>query len=138
MQAGQINVGMSMVSIDGVLNPTGYNVSSMFTMVVSSNQVPVDSNELFGKVAFSDPPAGINISNVVSIANPLITPMSSLTVGQGSTYQFTFQLNAARPVGSTVRITFPVGYTSNNPVCRVSSVYNLFIQTYVLANNRSV
>lgn len=64
--------------------------------------------------------------------------MSSLTVGQGSTYQFTFQLNSAYPSGSTVRINFPEGFTSNNPMCRVSAAYNQFIVTYVLANNRSV
>jgi hypothetical protein len=89
-------------------------------------------------VAFSDPPVGSYIDNLESLLNPLITPMSSLTVGQGSTYQFTFQLNTQYPINSTMRFNFPSGFTSNNPLCKVSGVYNQFITTYVLANNRSV
>lgn len=36
-----------------------------------------------------------------------ITPLSSLTVDQGSTYQFNFTLSTTYPSGSTLRFNFP-------------------------------
>jgi hypothetical protein len=70
-----------------------------------------------------------------------IKALSSLIVGQGSSYQFMFNLTTLYNINKTIRVNFPVSFSTNKPVCKLDGLvgqYNQIIPTYILPNNRSV
>lgn len=92
-------------------------------------------NQQFGKVIFASPPISTNSTPLY----PNVSSLTSSTAGQSSTYQFTFSLSTNYSTGNTIRIKFPVGFTTTaSPICQMSGTFNQVIQTYVWPNNRSI
>lgn len=106
-------------------------MSSFFTVCVGYNDVVVDCNEQFSKVIFSEPP-------VEDWMSPTVTSLTSVVVGQGGTYQFGFGLSKGYAAGNSIRVTFPRGFSTKNPICQMNGTYNQIIETVVLPNSRSV
>ena len=61
----------------------------------------------FGKVVFPSTPIANN-----GLVTPVVQSLNSNTVGQASTFQFTFGLSAFYDVGNTIRVKFPPGFTT--------------------------
>lgn len=115
-------------------NPSTYNMSSYFSLCLGYNDVVTECNELFGKVIFSTAPT----PTMGTVSSPSVTSLTSVIVGQGGTYQFAFSFTGSYGVGNSIRVTFPSGFTSKNPICQMTGTYNQVIQTVVLPNSRSV
>ena len=109
-------------------------MSSYFSLCLGYNNVVTECNQLFGKVIFSAPP----LLTTGTASSPSVTALTNVIVGQGGTYQFGFSFSTTYIAGNSIRVTFPVGFTSKNPICQLSGTYNQVIQTVVLPNSRSV
>lgn len=134
LSLGKVRVENNYAVIGTPKNPSTYNMSSYFTLCMSYDDVVTDCNELFGKVIFSAPPT----VTTGTVSSPSVSSLTSRVVGQGGTYQFTFNFGSTYPVGNSIRVTFPIGFTTKNPICQMTGTYNQVIQTVVLPNSRSV
>ena len=69
----------------------------------------------------------------------MIQSLNSNTVGQASTYQFSFNLSTNYDAGNTIRVRFPVGFTTTaSPICQISGTFNQIIKTFVWPDKRSI
>jgi len=131
---GKVKVENNYAVVSSPKNPSTYNMSSYFSLCLGYDDVVTECNQLFGKVIFSAPP----ITTTGTASSPSITALTSVIVGQGGTYQFGFSFGSSYAIGNSIRVTFPIGFTSKNPICQMTGTYNQVIQTLVLPNSRSV
>lgn len=131
---GQVRVENNYAVIGTPKNPSTFNMSSYFTLCMSYDDVVTDCNELFGKVIFSNPPT----VTTGTVSSPSVSSLTSRVVGQGGTYQLTFDFVGNYAQNNSIRVTFPIGFTTKNPICQMTGTYNQVIETVVLPNSRSV
>jgi hypothetical protein len=93
------------------VNPVIFTMSSYFSICFVYDNTVTTCNKEFGKVVFPSTPTLTNNTNNGNITS-LVQSLNSNTVGQASTYQFTFGLSASYGIGSTIRVKFPIGFTT--------------------------
>ena len=132
---GQIKDEETYILISKPLNPVTYTMSSYFSLCLMYDNTITTCDKEFGKVVFPNVP----ITTTSTLTYPLVSSLNSNTAGQSSTYQFNFNLSTSYPVGNTIRVKFPVGYsTTQNPICQMTGVFNQVIKTYVWPDQRSI
>ncbi len=123
------------ILISKPLNPTIYTMSSYFSICLMYDNAITTCNKQFGKVIF----ATIPITTPATAIDPNVTSLTSSYAGQASTYQFKFSLSTTYGIGNTLRIKFPVGFTTtSSPICQMSGTFNQVIKTFVWPDNRSI
>lgn len=123
------------ILIESPRNPVIYSMSSYFSICLVFDNSVTSCKKEFGKVVFPQVP----VSATTTVLTPVVTSLSSTSVGKASTYQFKFTTTASYGTGNTIRVTLPKGYTTTaNPVCQMSGTYNQIIKTFVWPNQRSI
>jgi hypothetical protein len=116
------------------VNPVIYTMSSYFTVCLMYDSTVTTCNKEFGKVVFPSSPTPNN-----GVVVPVVQSLNSNTVGQASTYQFTFGLSTFYDVGNTIRVKFPSGFTTTeSPICQMAGTFNQVIKTFVWPDKRSI
>lgn len=116
------------------VNPVIYTMSSYFTVCLMYDSTVTTCDKEFGKVVFPSSPTPNN-----GVVTPVVQSLNSNTVGQASTYQFTFGLSTFYDVGNTIRVKFPPGFTTTeSPICQMAGTVNQVIKTFVWPDKRSI
>lgn len=109
-------------------------MSSYFAVCLMYDNTVTSCNKEFGKVVFPSSPMSNN-----GFVTGLVQSLNSNTVGQASTYQFTFGLSATYDIGNTIRVKFPSGFTTTeSPICQMAGTFNQVIKTFVWPDKRSI
>ncbi len=122
------------VLVSQPVNPVTFTMSSYFTVCLMYENTVTSCDKEFGKVVFPSSPAANN-----GVVAPNVQSLNSNTVGQASTYQFTFGLSSFYDVGNTIRVKFPRGFTTTeSPICQMAGTFNQVIKTFVWPDKRSI
>ncbi|KAL4462636.1 hypothetical protein ABPG74_000466, partial [Tetrahymena malaccensis] len=113
VQISNLYQGRNNLAIGSIQNPQGISRTSFFRLCAYYNDVVLTCNQNFGQVFFDRSPAIMTYGNVQY--------KSSLSVGQGSSWNFNFILKGLIYDEGlySIRITFPEGFTTQQTICEI-------------------
>jgi hypothetical protein len=104
----------------------------MFQLMLYKNNHVVEENLIFGKIPFTESPTPLQSLDIIREAG------AADKINVGTSFLVKFKTSKTRPAKSTIRLTIPQGYTTQDPKCQYKNIREEFLQTRVTHSKREI